>query len=108
MTGVQVRRDQPRGNRRAARAQSTTHWCTTRPSPLHPDTKMTTRMTSRLAEQPREPSTIRTVPATFLWTDSASGHAIVLARLLELPPVSPVAGNRHHITLYYIAPNYIT
>ena len=87
-----MRRDQPRGKRRAARAQSTTHWWTTRPRPLPPDTVRTTRITTRLAEQPREPSTIRTVPETLLPTDSTSGQSIVLVTLLELLPVSPVAG----------------
>ena len=92
----QVRRDQPRGKRSEARAQSTTHWWTSRPIPLGPDTVSISRITKRFAEQPRDPSTIRTVPDTLLWTDSTSGQWIVRVTLLELLPVSPVAGKEYN------------
>ena len=78
----------------AALAQSTRHWCTTRPRPAGLE-KRRTRTTSRLVEQPREPSTSRTVPDTFLVTVSSSGQSIVLDLRVMLAPASPVAEIQH-------------
>ena len=80
----------PRGKSIAALAQSTRHWCTTRPSPAGLERRRMTT-TRRLAEEPREPSTTRTVPETLRVIVSSSGQKMVLVLLVRFPPASPVA-----------------